>query len=99
MNHIMNCCKQEDYVEPSLSSFIFFQVPRRAASLNSGDMFVLETPNLAYLWRGKVITAIPLQYCHRNIITTLLPQYYYNTVTAILLQHCYRNIVLHAGNI
>ncbi|XP_073253861.1 gelsolin, cytoplasmic-like [Porites lutea] len=29
------------------------QVPRRAASLNSGDMFVLETPNLAYLWRGK----------------------------------------------
>lgn len=29
------------------------QVPRRSASLNSGDMFVLETPNLAYLWRGK----------------------------------------------
>ncbi|RMX55561.1 hypothetical protein pdam_00001693 [Pocillopora damicornis] len=29
------------------------QVPRRAASLNSGDMFVLETPYIAYLWRGK----------------------------------------------
>lgn len=29
------------------------QVPRRAASLNSGDMFVLETPYVAYLWRGK----------------------------------------------
>lgn len=29
------------------------QVPRRAASLNSGDMFVLETPFLAYLWRGR----------------------------------------------
>lgn len=32
------------------------QVPRRASSLNSGDMFVLETPYVAYLWRGKVIT-------------------------------------------
>ncbi|XP_015765697.1 PREDICTED: advillin-like [Acropora digitifera] len=32
------------------------QVPRRAASLNSGDMFVLETPFVAYLWRGRVRT-------------------------------------------
>ena len=32
-------------------------MPRRAASLNSGDMFVLETPYVAFLWRGKV-TAI-----------------------------------------
>ena len=76
----MNCCKQEDYVESSLSSFIFFQVLRRAASLNSGDMFVLETPNLAYLWRGKVITAILLQYSYRNTFTILLPQYYYMQV-------------------
>ncbi|KAJ7375647.1 hypothetical protein OS493_039842 [Desmophyllum pertusum] len=29
------------------------QVSRRAASLNSGDMFVLETPYKVYLWRGK----------------------------------------------
>ena len=34
---------------------VSLQVPRRAASLNSGDMFVLETPYIAYLWRGKVI--------------------------------------------
>lgn len=37
-------------------AYEIFQVPRRAASLNSGDMFVLETPYVAYLWRGKVIT-------------------------------------------
>ena len=30
------------------------QVPRRGASLNSGDVFVLETSKKTYLWRGKV---------------------------------------------
>ncbi|XP_068702988.1 gelsolin, cytoplasmic-like isoform X2 [Montipora foliosa] len=29
------------------------QVPRRAASLNSGDIFVLETIQIVYLWRGR----------------------------------------------
>ncbi|KAK3752621.1 hypothetical protein QZH41_018816, partial [Actinostola sp. cb2023] len=29
------------------------QVPRRGASLNSGDVIVLETPKRIYMWRGK----------------------------------------------
>ena len=44
------------------SCFFFYnfvgsiQVPRRAASLNSGDIFVLETPQIVYLWIGRVST-------------------------------------------
>lgn len=45
-------------------AYEIFQVPRRAASLNSGDMFVLETPYVAYLWRGKVITLFIIQIGH-----------------------------------
>jgi len=29
------------------------QVPERAASLNSGDTFILETPSKLYIWAGK----------------------------------------------
>lgn len=31
-----------------------FEVPVRAASLNSNDVFVLKTPSSCYLWYGKV---------------------------------------------
>jgi len=29
-------------------------VPERAGSLNSGDVFILETPKKAYIWKGKL---------------------------------------------
>jgi hypothetical protein len=32
------------------------QVPERAASLNSGDVFILETPAKVWLWSGKGAT-------------------------------------------
>lgn len=32
-----------------------FEVPVRAASLNSNDVFVLKTPSSCYLWYGKVV--------------------------------------------
>lgn len=34
-----------------------FEVPVRASSLNSNDVFVLKTPSCCYLWYGKVGTA------------------------------------------
>lgn len=34
-----------------------FEVPVRASSLNSNDVFVLKTPGCCYLWYGKVGTA------------------------------------------
>ena len=34
-------------------SGIFFQVELRAGSLNSNDVFVLQTPTLVYVWAGK----------------------------------------------
>ena len=48
-------------------AYEIFQVPRRAASLNSGDMFVLETPYVAYLWRGKVITLFNIDRTLRSL--------------------------------
>uniref|UniRef100_A0A8B9UV80 Villin-1 n=1 Tax=Anas zonorhyncha TaxID=75864 RepID=A0A8B9UV80_9AVES len=35
-----------------------FEVPVRASSLNSNDVFVLKTPNCCYLWYGKVGTTV-----------------------------------------
>uniref|UniRef100_A0A8C3TUL0 Villin 1 n=1 Tax=Catharus ustulatus TaxID=91951 RepID=A0A8C3TUL0_CATUS len=35
-----------------------FEVPVRASSLNSNDVFVLKTPSCCYLWYGKVGTTV-----------------------------------------
>lgn len=41
-----------------------FEVPVRASSLNSNDVFVLKTPSCCYLWYGKVGTAGHWHGCH-----------------------------------
>ena len=44
------------------------EVPARASSLNTNDVFLLKTPATSYLWYGKVS---PLSYKgeHRSILT------------------------------
>ena len=69
-------------------------------------MFVLETPSLAYLWRGKVITAIPLlqycsavillQYCYRNTITILYHDLHMKSKKVFLTKQGHRQPGLHS---
>ncbi|XP_014671619.1 PREDICTED: gelsolin, cytoplasmic-like isoform X2 [Priapulus caudatus] len=44
------------------------QVPELASSLNSEDVFVLETPNATYIWRGKGADDVEL-----DMATDLIP--------------------------
>lgn len=48
------------------------QVPEVAASLNSGDVFVLETPKMTYIWIGKE-SSEEEQDMGRNIVTVVSP--------------------------
>uniref|UniRef100_A0A674GFT7 Villin 1 n=1 Tax=Taeniopygia guttata TaxID=59729 RepID=A0A674GFT7_TAEGU len=49
--HLMAIFKGKMLVAPVVTSS--FEVPVRASSLNSNDVFVLKTPSCCYLWYGK----------------------------------------------
>ena len=51
------------------------QVPERAASLNSGDSFILETPGKVWLWAGKGSTGDEREFA-KNISKSIAPREY-----------------------
>ena len=51
------------------------QVPERAASLNSGDVFILETPAKVWLWSGKGATGDERETA-KGIARTVAPREY-----------------------
>lgn len=51
------------------------QVPEKAASLNSGDMFILESPKAVYLWNGQFATGDEREFA-KNVAKSITPREY-----------------------